>query len=95
MSRPTRNAYTYGPDQRRGIGWDLFDDADWPTIQRIDETAAFASDEEAAFHVLCAAAFDPGPEGHACRAALRTIIDFGARGLNPMAAMLDQPEHDP
>ena len=37
MSHLTRNAYTYGPRHRRGIGWDLFDADDWPNIQRIDD----------------------------------------------------------
>ena len=79
MSSLSENAYTYRPQQRRGIGWDLFDDAGRPTVQRIDEAGAFDSDAEAAFHVLCAAAFDVGPEGDACRDALRSISTSGAR----------------
>jgi hypothetical protein len=89
MTCLSRDSYTYHPLQRRGVGWDLFDlETGWPNIQRIDETGAFDDDAQAAFHVLCAAAFDSGAEGDACRAALRAIADFGSARLNPIAAML-------
>ena len=38
--------------------------------------------------VLCAAAFHIGREGRTCRQALRTIVEFGDQGLNPIGAML-------
>ena len=85
----SRDAYTYWPQHCHGRGWQLFDEAsDWPNIQRIDETSAFEDDTHAAFHVVCAAAFDAGLEGHACREALRKIIRFGEQGTNPIATML-------
>jgi hypothetical protein len=48
--------YVYWPEHYCGTGWQLFDHPDFPNIQRIDETASFDSDCDAAFHVLCAAA---------------------------------------
>lgn len=54
----------------------------------IDAAQAFLVDAEAAFHVVCAATFDAGPDGDACREALRKIMAFGERGLNPIATML-------
>jgi hypothetical protein len=90
----TRYAYTYYVRHCHGRGWRLFDEASsWPTIQRIDETAAFADDAQAALHVVRAATFDAGLEGHACREALRTIIRFGEQGLNPIATMLSRGGH--
>ena len=94
MSHLSRTRYTYNPRQRYGIGWDLFDGIDWPNIQRIDETEAFDSDADAAFHVLCAAAFDGGPEGEAARNALRALIAFGEKGLNPIATVVEEPSHE-
>jgi hypothetical protein len=87
----TESAYTYSPEHCEGSGWILANDNEtgtYLTIQRVDQTEAFANDCEAAFHVVCAATFDCGPEGDACRAALRKIIRFGERGLNPIATML-------
>jgi len=84
----TRNAYTYWPQHCHDRGWNLFDESDWPNIQRVDETESFDDDFQAAFHVVCAAAFDAGSEGHACRDALRKVIRFGEAGLNPIATML-------
>jgi hypothetical protein len=61
----SREAYTYWPQHCHGTGWDLFDQLDWPNIQRIDDREAFEDDSDAAFHVICAAAFwlinDAGP----------------------------------
>ena len=92
--RPIRTeaAYIYYPQHCHGIGWALFNDdrrnEGYLTVQRIDEADAFDSDAEAAFHVICAATFDTGPEGIACRDALRKIIAFGECGRNPIATML-------
>lgn len=91
----TREAYTYAPQHRFDVGWRLFDVLDWPNIQRLDETGGFVSDQEAAFHVVCAGAFDPGREGEACRDALRHIVRFGEQGLNPIATMLASRAADP
>lgn len=85
--------YVYWPEHRCGTGWELFDYPNFPNIQRIDETASFDSDCDAAFHVLCAAAFDAGPEGRACRTALRKILRFGERSLRPVATMLGGPDN--
>ena len=88
----TENAYTYSPEHCHGIGWTLANECNphslYLSIQRVDATIAFEDDREAAFHVVCAAAFDPGREGNACRNALRKIIEFGDRGLNPIGTML-------
>jgi hypothetical protein len=88
----TENAYTYSRAHCHRKGWILANDGNprslYLTIQRVDEAETFADDQEAAFHVLCAATFDPGPEGSACRNALRKLIEFGERGLNPIATML-------
>jgi hypothetical protein len=90
----TRNAYTYYMRHCHGRGWQLFDLASgWPNIQGIDEVYAFQDDALAAQHVVRAAAFDAGREGHACREALRTIIRFGEQGLNPIATMLSRGGH--
>ncbi len=88
----TDNAYTYSPEHRRGIGWVLANEGSesslYLTIQRVDETGAFEDDYEAAFHVICAATFNSSAEGAACRDALRKLVAFGERGLNPIATML-------
>jgi hypothetical protein len=89
----TSDAYTYWPQHCHGKGWDLFDTDDWPNIQRVDDVGAFEDDSVAAFHVVCAAAFDAGLEGQACRIALRHIIRFGEKGLNPIATMLGRVRH--
>jgi hypothetical protein len=87
----SENSYAYSPEHRHGKGWVLANNTpgiSYLTIQRVDASDAFANDQEAAFHVLCAAAFDVGREGAECRNALREIIRFGQRGLNPIATML-------
>ncbi|MGE5510372.1 MAG: hypothetical protein ACM31O_03860 [Bacteroidota bacterium] len=88
-------SYRYSKGHTYAKGWGLFtSDKRGLEIQRIDgPNATFSDDAAAALHVVTMAAIDPGPEGRACRRALRLLMERGtegeAAGQGPAVMMAD------